>query len=111
MSAAKDAQAILAYDFGAHGWDRGGTMNPACVKEAVEMLTALVADPEVYEATTDRGSSSRCGWGDVLGVELRDDGSRDARVMPRFLLRSWSGNAYWEPWFLLAAIRRKGAPR
>lgn len=97
---------IDSYDYAAHGWDRGGSMNPKCIADTIEKIKKLAAEPDVYQATTD-GGWPRCGWGDVLGVEVRgDENGCDPRVQPRFLLRSWAG-ASWEPWYMLSDIRRK----
>lgn len=101
---------LRAFDFGAAGWDRGGSMNPGSVRDAVALLEKLISEPDAYQATTD-GGWPRCGWGDVLAVEIRgEESGPDCRVQPRFLLASWAG-ASWEPWYMLSDVRRKQTRR
>lgn len=91
---------ILDYDYGKHGWDRGGTMNPLCVRDCVSIIKTLVdGDRKRFEVTTD-GGWPRVGWRSVDAVGERHG-------VPVVML---SGGPYGDeivPWYLLSDIRRK----
>jgi hypothetical protein len=60
-----------SFDFHASDWDRGGSLNPKCLAEALEKLRKLDAEPVAYIATTD-GCWPRVGWKRVLQVGMYD---------------------------------------
>ena len=90
------------YDFGACGWDRGGSCNPKIIPERIDALRRLAADPGHYEATPD-GGIPRVGWGRVLKVGMWD-GWPFWRPVPSVLIDGWAGPE-WSWWFGISDVR------
>ena len=87
------------YDFYAHGWDRGGSINPERIADSIDKLRKI--ETGEWQATTD-GGWPRVGWGDVLDTDMR--AQRIGEPRPSFCLSSVYG-ASWHSWHMLTSIR------
>lgn len=90
------------YDFAAHGWDRGGAMNPDLIPRRVESLKQCEENVGNVKTTTD-GGWPRVGWGTVLAVDMRDG-------EPSVLIDGWMGPS-WSPWFMIHEVLPTTPPR
>lgn len=95
-----------SYDFASHGWDCGGSMNPAVLALALDCLAKLDAGlgrGETWEATTD-GGWPRIGWGEVRAVGMYD-GWPYWKPTPSVRIAGHFG-ASWSSAFMLHGVRR-----
>jgi hypothetical protein len=95
-----------SFDFHASDWEHGGSLNPQSVKEAVERLRQVEADPGAYLATTD-GGWPRVGWHRVLQVGMYD-GWPYWRPYPSVKLEGTLGHE-WHSYHSITEIMRKKA--
>jgi hypothetical protein len=86
------------YDFAALGWDRGGSMNPECIKDCVAMLKRVESDPERFDVTTD-GGWPRVGWSYLYSIDM-------VGGVPTLRCRGMFGVTTF-PWYLLSDVRER----